>query len=307
MARAITFLSDYGHDDDFVGVCHGVVARIAPDARVLDVTHGIPRHDVRSGALVLRRALPYFPAGVHVAVVAPEVGAERRAVALRTAEDDRILVGPDNGLLLPAARRFGGVVAAGGVGRPRPRLEPTAATFHGRDLFAPVGAHLAADAPLAEAGEPVDADELVELRMPEPRTEDGQLVAHAVAFDRFGNVMLDVEHDTVGDHGLRLGHPVTVNDEQGHYATTFADVPSGALLLYEDSYRWLALAVNRGSAADLLGLRLDDEERIKPAGDGRGSARRACTCARRRRRTTAPARSPPPARRTARSSRPPRR
>ena len=103
MARVISFLCDYGHDDDFVGVCHGVIARIAPEARVIDVTHGIPRHDVRSGALVLRRALPYFPAGVHLAVVDPEVGGERRAVALRTAEEDRILVGPDNGLL--AARR----------------------------------------------------------------------------------------------------------------------------------------------------------------------------------------------------------
>ena len=101
--------------------------------------------------------------------------------------------------------------------------------------------------------------------MPEARAEDGQVVAHAVAFDRFGNVMLDLEHDAVGEHGLRLGHPVTVNDEEAHYATTFADVPAGRLLLYEDSYRWLALAVNRGSAADMLGLRLDDEVRIKPA------------------------------------------
>ena len=103
--------------------------------------------------------------------------------------------------------------------------------------------------------------------MPEARAENGQLIAHAVAFDRFGNVMLDVEHDEVGKHGLRLGHPVSVNEEDGHYATTFADVAAGRLLLYEDAYRWLALAVNRGSAADLLGLRLDDEVRIKPSGE----------------------------------------
>jgi S-adenosylmethionine hydrolase len=265
MARVITFLSDYGHDDDFVGVCHGVMARIAPDARVLDVTHGIPRHDIRSGALVLRRALPYFPEGVHVAVVDPEVGANRRAVALRTAEGDRILVGPDNGLLIPAAKRFGGVAEAIEVSRSKHRLEPTAATFHGRDVFAPVGAHLAAGAPLAEAGEPLETGTLRELEMPEARSEDGQLIAHAVAFDRFGNVMLDLEHDEVGEHGLRLGHPVSVNDQDAHYATTFADVPAGSLLLYEDSYRWLALAVNRGSAAEHLGLRLDDEVRIRPA------------------------------------------
>src|SRR5918911_773537 len=263
MPRVITFLSDYGLEDDFVGVCHGVMARIAPEARVLDVAHGIPRHDIRSGALVLRRALPFFPAGVHVAVVDPEVGAERRAVALRTAEEDRILVGPDNGLLLPAAKRFGGVVEAIEISRSKHRLEPTAATFHGRDVFAPVGAHLANGEPLAEAGEPLDAAQLVELEMPVARSEDG----HLVAFARFGNVMLDIEHDQVGEHGLRLGHPVSVNDQEGHYATTFADVPSGQLLLYEDSYRWLALAVNRGSAAEMLGLSLDDEVRIRPGSE----------------------------------------
>src|SRR3954449_13029796 len=188
MARVITFLSDYGLEDDFVGVCHGVMARIAPDARVLDVAHGIPRHDVRSGALVLRRALPFFPAGVHVAVVDPEVGAERRAVPLRpapddpilvgaerravarrTAQDDRILVGPDNGLLIPAAKRFGGIAEAIEVSRSKHRLEPTAATSPGRDVSAPVGAPLAAGAPLAEAGEPLEADSLVELEMPEAR------------------------------------------------------------------------------------------------------------------------------------------
>jgi S-adenosyl-L-methionine hydrolase (adenosine-forming) len=264
MARVITFLTGYGHYDDFVGVCHGVMARIAPDARILDVTHGIPRHDVRSGAIVLRRALGYMPAGGHVAVVDPEVGGQRRAVALRTADEDRILVGPDNGLLLPAAQRFGGVAEAVEVSRSKHRLEPASATFHGRDLFTPVAAQLAAGAELAEAGEPIEPDSLVELSMPQARSEDGQLVAHAVAFDRFGNVMLDVEHDSVADSGLRLGFPVVVNDESAHYATTFADVPAGALLLYEDAYRWLALAVNRGSAADLLGLSLDAEVRIRP-------------------------------------------
>ena len=205
-----------------------------------------------------------MPAGVHVAVVDPEVGGQRRAVALRTADEDRILVGPDNGLLLPAAQRFGGVAEAVEVSRSKHRLEPVSATFHGRDLFAPVAAQLAAGAELAEAGEPIEPDSLVELSMPQASSEDGQLVAHAVAFDRFGNVMLDVEHDSVADSGLRLGFPVVVNDESAHYATTFADVPAGALLLYEDAYRWLALAVNRGSAADLLGLSLDAEVRIRP-------------------------------------------
>jgi len=266
MAAVITFLSDYGHDDDFVGVCHGVIARIAPDARVIDVTHGVARHDVRSGALVMRRALPYFPPGVHLAVVDPEVGGERRAVAVRTAEDDRVLVGPDNGLLALAIERFGGAVEAVDIARSTHRLEPSAATFHGRDLFAPVTAHLAAGAPLAGAGDPIDAGELTPLHVPSARRDDDDgLVAHALAFDRFGNVMLDVEHEELAGSGLKLGHRVSVNDVPAHYATTFADVPPGELLLYEDAYRTLALAVNRGSAALQLGLDLDAEVRIRPA------------------------------------------
>jgi S-adenosyl-L-methionine hydrolase (adenosine-forming) len=261
----VTFLSDYGLDDDFVGVCHGVIARIAPDARVIDITHGIDRHDVRTGALVLRRALPYFPPGVHLAVVDPEVGAERRAVAIRVAEEDRVLVGPDNGLLSLAAQRFGGAVEAVEIGRSPLRLEPASATFHGRDLFAPVAAHLAAGTPLADAGEPLDPAELVRLDMPLAHLEDGELVAHALGFDRFGNVVLDVEHQELTSTGLRLGHPALVNGLRAHYATTFADVPAGDLLLYEDAYRTLALAVNRGSAAELLGVDLDGEIRIRPA------------------------------------------
>jgi S-adenosyl-L-methionine hydrolase (adenosine-forming) len=266
MAPVITFLSDYGRDDDFVGVVHGVIARIVPEARVLDITHGIERHDVRTGSLILRRGLPYFPAGVHLAVVDPEVGGERRAVAVRTAEEDRILVGPDNGLLAPAIAQFGGAVEVVDIAQSRHRLEPTSATFHGRDLFAPVAAHLAAGAPLAEAGEPMDADELTPLHMPAAQRDDnGGFVAHALAFDRFGNVMLDVDHDALAGSELALGHRVSVNDELAHYVSTFTDVPPGELLLYEDAYRTLALAVNRGSAALHLGLGLDAEVRIRPA------------------------------------------
>jgi S-adenosylmethionine hydrolase len=265
MARPITFLSDYGLDDDFVGVCHAVMARIAPDARIVDLTHGIDRHDVRTGALVLRRALPYCPAGVHLAVVDPEVGAERRAIALRTTEEDRILVGPDNGLLSLAAQRFGGIAEVVDIARSPHRLEPVSATFHGRDLFAPVAAHLAAGAPLGDAGDPMDADEIVRVDMPLAHLEEGTLVAHALGFDRFGNVMLDVEHAELTGSGLKLGHAVDVAGHRGVYARTFADVAPGELLLYEDAYRTLALAVNRGSARELLDVDRDDELRIRPA------------------------------------------
>lgn len=265
MPRPLTFLSDYGLDDDFVGVCHAVIARIAPTARIIDLTHGIPRHDVRSGALMLRRALPYTSPGVHLAVVDPEVGAERRSVALRTAEEDRLLVGPDNGLLSLAAARLGGVVEAVDIDRSSLRLEPVSATFHGRDLFAPVAAALAAGAALGDAGEPLDPDELVGIDMPAARLEDGVLVAHVLAVDRFGNVMLDAEHEQLTGSGVRLGRAVTVNDEPALCVSTFADVPAGALLLYQDAYWTLALAVNRGSAAAHLGVAVDDELRIAPA------------------------------------------
>jgi len=270
MPPFITFLSDYGHGDDFVGVCHAVVAKIAPDARVIDITHGVERHDVRTGAMVLRNTLPFAPAGVHLAVVDPGVGAERRAVAVRCAEEDRVLVGPDNGLLSLAWQAFGGPVDAVEIGRSPWRLEPVSATFHGRDIFAPVAARLAGGGALAEAGEPLDVDELVTLDVPRPRVEDDALVVHVVGIDRFGNLILDAVHDDLPGTGLRLGQPVELDLGDGDvvkavFAVTFADVPAGGVILYEDAYRSLALAVNRGDAGLDLDLRRDHEIRIRPA------------------------------------------
>ncbi|MDX6656144.1 MAG: hypothetical protein QOH62_937 [Solirubrobacteraceae bacterium] len=260
----VTFLSDYGLRDDFAGTCHGVIARIAPDARVIDLTHDVPRHDVRTGAVILRRALPFCPAGVHLAVVDPGVGGTRRAIAIRVAEEDRVLVGPDNGLLWPAAERFGGVVEAVDIARSPHRLEPVSATFHGRDLFAPVAAQLVGGAPLAAAGDPIDPDELVTLRLPAPQIEPERVFAHVVSADGYGNVTLDVTHDEGTGAGLRLGASVRVNGTPATYARTFEEVRPGELMLYEDAYRTLALAVNRGSAKDFLDLSLDDEVRIEP-------------------------------------------
>jgi S-adenosyl-L-methionine hydrolase (adenosine-forming) len=263
----VTFLSDYGLDDDFVGVCHGVIARIAPDVRIIDITHGIGRQDVRSGALVLRRALTFMPAGVHLAVVDPGVGSARRAVALRCAgADRRLLVGPDNGLLWPAAQQFGGVADAFDLGRSALALAPVSASFHGRDVFAPVAAQLAGGMPLERAGDRLEPTELVALELPRARlSTDGSLVAHVLHADRFGNVMLDVTREQLAQTGLRRGVPVRVNDERATYATTFADVAPGGLLLYEDGYRTPSLAVNGSSARAALGLDLDDEVLIAPA------------------------------------------
>lgn len=263
----VTLLTDYGTDDEFVGVCHGVIHRICPGCSVLDVTHGIRRHDIRHGAVVLRNALPYMPAGVHVAVVDPEVGTERRAVVLRC-ENGRLLVGPDNGVLWPAAERFGGVVDAVDVSRSAHRLEPVSATFHGRDVFSPVAAHLARGAELADAGERLNVGELVTLPLPAPTAGGGALLAHALLIDRFGNVSLDAGHAELAGSGLTLGGTVEVKVDgetrTAVFARSFADLPEGELLLYEDAYRALALAVNRGDAAGLLRLRPDDEVRLTP-------------------------------------------
>lgn len=263
IAPVITFLSDYGLEDEWVGVVHGVVARLAPRARIVDLTHGVPRHDVRRGALLLRSALPYVPAGVHLAVVDPEVGGARRAVALRAA-DGRLLVGPDNGLLALAAHDAGGIEEAVEIGRSPWRLEPVSATFHGRDLFAPVAAMLAAGEPLGAAGEPFDPAAVAGLELPRPRREGARLVVHVLTIDRFGNVALDANHDDAARWGVPVGREVRVlrgaSEPAGaRMARTFADAAPGELVLYEDAARLLALAVNRGSAAERLGLALDDE------------------------------------------------
>jgi S-adenosylmethionine hydrolase len=257
----ITFLSDYGLTDDFVGVCHAVIAGACPDAHVIDLTHGVPRGDVRGGALVLAGALPYLPVGVHLAVVDPGVGSDRRAVALALA-DRRVLVGPDNGLLWLAGERAGGVVEAVDIGRSPFALEPVSATFHGRDVFAPVAARLAAGATLAEAGEACDPAGLARLELPRPRVEDGALVAHAVNLDRFGNVALDAEGGSALRHGLRLVLSLRSESWPGVFGRTFADVAPGELLVYEDSYGRLAVAVNQGSAVQRLGISVGDELRI---------------------------------------------
>jgi S-adenosylmethionine hydrolase len=267
-APVITFLSDYGHQDDFVGVCHGVMASVCPDARVIDITHGLPRHDVLAGAIVLRNVLPYMPAGVHLAVVDPDVGAQRRAVALGLA-DGRVLVGPDNGLLSLAAGSSEGIVEAVDIGRSRFRLAPISATFHGRDIFAPVAARIAAGASLADAGAPLDPAELVVLTMPRPDRDGDAIVTHAVYVDHFGNVELDLRHEDLAGSGLRPGHRVTLQagseTVSAQFARTFADVAARELLVYEDAYRTLAVAVSGGDAAARLGLSPGDELRITPA------------------------------------------
>jgi S-adenosylmethionine hydrolase len=260
----ITFLSDYGLLDEFVGVCHGVMTRRCPSARVIDLTHSIPRHDVRSGAIVLRSALPFLPAGVHLAVVDPGVGRHaRRAIAIRTIEHDHLLVGPDNGLLMPAAERLAGVAEAVDIGESRERLEPVSRTFHGRDIFAPVAAALAAGEPLASVGAPLAVSELRRIGLPSAHIDGGVLTVHVLRGDTFGNLILDATNEHLLSLGAVPGDVLTLSHagavRKVRYAATFAEVTPGELLIYEDATRMVALAVNRGSAAEMLGAGADDE------------------------------------------------
>ncbi len=267
----ITFLSDYGLLDEFVGVCHGVIARRCPDARVIDLTHSIPRHDVRSGAIVLRSALPFLPAGVHLAIVDPGVSAvgrhARRAVALRTVDKDHVLVGPDNGLLMPAAERLGGVAEAVDIGQSHERLEPVSRTFHGRDIFAPVAAALAAGEPLSAVGDPLPLDQPRRLGLSSAHIDDGVLTVHVLRSDTFGNLILDAVDEQLLALGAMPGDTLTITHagavRTARYAATFAEVTPGELLIYEDATRMVALAVNRGSAAQLLGAGSDAELTVR--------------------------------------------
>lgn len=254
-ARAtITFISDYGLTDPFVGICHAVMARIAPHVQVIDLTHGVTRHDVTGGALALADCAPYLPRGVHLAVVDPGVGTERRAVALTAGQ--HVLVGPDNGLLLPAAERLGGVDGAWELVTPAYRLEPLSATFHGRDVFAPAAAHLARGVPPTELGPARDPVGLTRLDLPGARRDEGRLEAAVVGVDGFGNVALSALGEDLAAVGLDAGDTVAVEVGGGSTTATvaraFADVPDDVLALLVDSTGRVALAVNGGDAARLL-------------------------------------------------------
>jgi S-adenosyl-L-methionine hydrolase (adenosine-forming) len=269
VTRPITFLSDYGYADEFAGVCRAVVARIAPAAQVVDITHGLPRHAVRQGAVLLAHSLPYAPPGIHLAVIDPGVGSERRPVAVRVEQQERILVGPDNGVLSLATERLGGAIEAVDLTASPHRLQPLTSTFHGRDLFAPVAAQLALGAPLAEAGETVEPSTLARVDLPEPRVYPDRIVAHVLYVDGFGNVALNLSHEHLSSTFLGLGDRVAVEAGASRitvpFGRTFADVGPGQGIMYEDSSHSIALAVNRESASELLELSPDDEVMLRPA------------------------------------------
>ena len=268
----ITFTSDYGLEDHFVGVCHGVMARVAPRARVLDVSHAVAAQDVRQGALVLEQAVPYLPRAVHLAVVDPGVGTGRGMVAVQAG--GQALVGPDNGLLVWAAEALGGVERAHALANPAYRLDPVSRTFHGRDVFAPAAAHLAAGVDPAELGPEVDAAGLVRLERPAARVGEGWVGGRVVAVDHFGNLALDLRRQDLERAGVAAGDPIEVRvggrAHRAVLAETFASVPAGEILLHEDSFGSLAVAVNRGRAADRLGAGPSDPVEVVTVPGSRG-------------------------------------
>jgi S-adenosylmethionine hydrolase len=255
MPAFVTFLTDFGLQDDFVGTCHGVIKRIAPEVEIIDITHGIRPGNILQGALALANTLPYMPAAVHLAVVDPGVGGSRRPLALQDAEG-RLYVGPDNGLLVPAADRFGGVAAAHELANPDYSLQPVSRTFHGRDLFAPAAAHLALGLAIEKLGPPIDPDDLVRVDLPAPEIGHSRIRATALAVDRFGNVALNLTREHLDRVGVVPGMRVEISARGDRYyavaARTFSDAGRGDLILYEDSYRNVAVAVSHGNAAELL-------------------------------------------------------
>ena len=254
--RYLSFLTDYGLEDGFVAACHGVAARIAPHASVIDVTHLVPPGDVRRGAAVLAQTVPYLPPAVHVAVVDPGVGTARRGIAV--AAGDSVFVGPDNGLLSWAVTASGGAARAFSLTNTELWLATVAATFHGRDIFMPVAAHLAADAELAAAGTEIDVTDLVTLPAPERRIRDCVAEGEVLTVDRFGNVQLTITASDAAEIGLNSG--VTALIRYGHhqlvvpYRDMFGAVAPGELVAYADSAGLVSLAVNGGDAAQRLGL-----------------------------------------------------
>jgi S-adenosylmethionine hydrolase len=257
----LTLLTDYGWDGTLVGVLHAVAFGLAPQLRVIDLDHSVPAHDVRCGALRLERALRHVPGGVHVAIVDPGVGSDRRPVAIET--PGRVFVGPDNGLLVWAAERWGPFIRVTVLEEETFFLSGRADTFDGRDVFVPVAAHIALGLPLARLGPEVDPSTLVSLAPPVARVDpDGSLALEVVDVDRFGNLQLASGRSAASTIGLGAGDAVLVAapscEAPATFGRTFSDVAEGELVLLIDSDELLALSVNGGRACDALGLRACD-------------------------------------------------
>ena len=253
--RVVAFVSDYGLEDEFVGVCHGVMVGIAPDLRIIDVHHCVLRQNILHGAVVLQQSAAYLPRSIHLAVVDPSVGSGRRAVAVETRKDE-IFVGPDNGLLMPAVADCGGVGRVIELTDERFLLKPVSRTFQGRDVFAPAAAHIANGVDPGELGPSIDPATLVPLEIPRAWAHEDHLHAEVLQVDRFGNLQLNFGTPELEGIGLAQEKRLEVRTE-GHrltvaYASTFSDVEPDEFVLIEDSYKHMSLAINNGDAAHKL-------------------------------------------------------
>jgi hypothetical protein len=257
----ITFLSDYGLEDEFVGVCRGVLKRFAPNVEIIDIAHGIPPQDVAAGATVLAQAVRYMPPAVHLAIVDPGVGTMRRAVVIGTATGPP-LIGPDNGLLSLAVDALGGATQAFEIKNEELFLEAPSRTFHGRDIFAPIAARLALGMPPEEVGPPLPVEQLLRIEIPAAKVDDDHIHARIVQIDHFGNLQLNFGRAEIEGIGVLLGDEIEVRiggrSFKAPYSQAFSEVATGRLLLLEDSHRHLTLAVSMGNARDSLEARRGD-------------------------------------------------
>jgi S-adenosylmethionine hydrolase len=257
-APVVSFLSDYGRVDEFVGVCHAVILDIAPNTRIVDITHDIPAFDVRAGALALVRAVQYLPEGVVLAVVDPGVGTDRRCIAVEV--ENGFLVAPDNGLLAPAVAMLGGPRRAVALSNADFQLPAPGPTFAGRDVMAPAAAHLLSGVPITALGEEVDPASLAPGLVPLPKEEDdGRIVGEVLWVDHYGNCQLNIAPELLDAAGVRLDGAIEVRigdtGRRARRVRTFADAKPSELVVVVDSYGMCALAIDRASAAAELGLR----------------------------------------------------
>jgi S-adenosylmethionine hydrolase len=264
----VSFLSDYGRADEFVGVVHSVIHAFAPGTTVIDITHDIPPHDVRAGGLCLARSAQYLCPGVVLAVVDPGVGTTRRGVAVEVGDGASVLIGPDNGLLAPAVAMVGGATRAVHLDEPDYQLPAPGPTFAGRDVFAPAAAHLCRGVPLEALGTEVDPATLLPATIGLSRLEDGRLVTEVLWVDRYGNAQLNVGPDELDELGERFQVRSGQRSTTVARATTYAELPPGATGLLVDSYGLVSMAAARASAAEALGLAAGDEVTLEPLSAG---------------------------------------
>jgi hypothetical protein len=268
--RFVSFLSDYGTVDEFAGVCKAVMLGLAPELTIVDVSHDIPPHDVKAGALALVRAVQYLPDGIVLAVVDPGVGTERRAIAVET--ESSWFLGPDNGLLAPAVAMIGGASRAVSLTNDEYHLASPGPTFAGRDILAPAAGYLARGVPLAELGEEIDPIGMVPGLVSLPTEEDGAIAGEVWWVDRFGNCQLNLDPAELQRLGVDVGGSVELRfggtARMARWVRTYADAKPSELVMLVDSYGLLSIALDRHSAADELGLRAGSALTVVPPPGG---------------------------------------